>query len=158
MSESNPRITLNPVTNCLIFFEKGVPEPANKNIHTQIGCHFEEVGEMIDEITGLDPQTSDLLANARGAITQLADHLKASDQSIQIHPANRANFLDAICDQFVTGVGSAYMLKMDVSAAIDLTNLSNLSKFDEHGEPIFNENMKIMKGPNYFKTDLTPFV
>ena len=158
MSDLNRKISLNPVTNCLLFFQKGVPEPESKNIHTQIGCHFEEVGEMIDEITGLDPQTTGLLLHARSAITELADHLKASDQSIQIHPANRANFLDAICDQFVTGVGSAYMLKMDVSAAIDLTNLSNLSKFGDDGEPIFNENKKIMKGPNYFKTDLTPFV
>ena len=29
-----------------------------------------------------------------------------------------------------------------------------MSKLDEKGKPIYNENGKVMKGPNYFKPDL----
>ena len=35
---------------------------------------------------------------------------------------------------------------------------SNMSKLDENGKPIYNESGKVMKGPNYFKPDLSKFV
>ena len=31
-------------------------------------------------------------------------------------------------------------------------------KLDENGKPIYNESGKVMKGPNYFKPDLSKFV
>lgn len=46
----------------------------------------------------------------------------------------------------------------DMSGALKEVNLSNWSKFDENGNPIFNENGKIVKGENYFKPDLAKFV
>jgi hypothetical protein len=33
-----------------------------------------------------------------------------------------------------------------------------MSKLNKNGEPIYNESGKVMKGPNYFKPDLTKFV
>jgi hypothetical protein len=33
-----------------------------------------------------------------------------------------------------------------------------MSKLGEKGEPIYNESGKVMKGPNYFKPDLSKFV
>ena len=33
-----------------------------------------------------------------------------------------------------------------------------MSKLGENGEPIYNESGKVMKGPNYFKPDLSKFV
>ena len=35
---------------------------------------------------------------------------------------------------------------------------SNMSKLGEDGNPIYNESGKVMKGPNYFKPDLSKFV
>ena len=35
---------------------------------------------------------------------------------------------------------------------------SNMSKLDEDSKPIYNESGKVMKGPKYFKPDLTKFV
>ena len=48
------------------------------------------------------------------------------------------------------------MLGYDMDAAIDEVDRSNWSKFDEDGKPIFNENGKVMKGPNYTKPKLKP--
>jgi hypothetical protein len=31
---------------------------------------------------------------------------------------------------------------------------SNMSKLDENGKPIYREDGKVMKGPNYFKPDI----
>jgi predicted HAD superfamily Cof-like phosphohydrolase len=158
MTEASDPLAHNPVDTCLEFFRKAVPDPAPKNIHTQLGCHFEEVVEMLDIITPLDEETSTLLGNAQEALHALANHLKASDDVITIIEENRVDFLDSVCDQMVTGIGSCHMMNMDVIAGFDEVNASNLSKFDEHGQPIFDGNMKVQKGPGYFKADLQPFV
>jgi hypothetical protein len=66
--------------------------------------------------------------------------------------------LDSLCDQRVTGIGVAHMLGMNITAAIQEVDRSNWSKFDAHGNPIFNEDGKIIKGPNYSKPDLAPYL
>ena len=46
---------------------------------------------------------------------------------------------------------------MNIVDAMDEVNDSNFSKFDNTGNPIFDENMKVAKGPNYRKANLKPF-
>ena len=48
------------------------------------------------------------------------------------------------------------MLKLPILDALHEVNRSNWSKFVD-GNPVFDENMKIVKGPNYFKPDLSKF-
>jgi predicted HAD superfamily Cof-like phosphohydrolase len=139
------------------WFEKALSSPVSKNIHTQLGCHFEEVREMIIEIEGINPEAERLLGNAAHHIHELAEYLKQNDGVIVVREANRLDFLDSIADQLVTAVGSAHVLHMDPVGALDETNRSNYSKFVD-GEPIFDNNRKVAKGPNYTKTDLRPFV
>lgn len=148
----------NSVEDCLEFFTKAVPDPTNKNIHTQIGCHFEEVAEMMDTITALDPEAAELLSTAKDAVHNLAELLKATVDTIRIEPHDREDFLDAVADQMVTGIGSAHMLGLDIVGGFDEVNRSNLSKFGDDGEPIFDLNRKVTKGPHYFKADLSAFV
>lgn len=45
-----------------------------------------------------------------------------------------------------------------VSEAFRRVHKSNMSKLDENGNPIFREDGKVMKGPNYKKPDLTDLV
>jgi hypothetical protein len=145
------------LSNTKLWFEKAVPQPSLQNFTTQVGVHFEEVGEMIDEITGIDLRTESLLVQAREALSALGDHLKANSGCISIRPEDEVNFLDAICDQVVTGTGVAHMLHYDMLGAMTAVNESNFSKFVD-GQPIFNENMKIMKGPDFFKPVLSPYI
>ena len=58
----------------------------------------------------------------------------------------------------VTAVGSAHMLTQDIIKALDDVNESNWSKFDENGDPIFNDFGKVLKGPNYREPNLESFV
>ena len=138
------------------FFEKAYPEPKNKNIHTQLGVHFEEVAEMLDAMDSHNPVTRILMAKTKDALENLAAHLKKSDDILIID--NREMFLDGLCDQIVTAVGVGHMLSMDVPGGLGEVNESNDSKFGPKGEPIFDENQKLMKGPEYFKPNLTPYV
>jgi predicted HAD superfamily Cof-like phosphohydrolase len=147
----------NAVETCLGFFQKAVPEPADKNFTTQLGCHFEEVHEHLLELIPTTPETLNLLNEAKRATHALAEHLKTQG-GVEIAPGRRLEFLDALCDQLVTAIGVAHMSGMDIVGGFDETNRSNLSKFDANGDPIFDQNMKVSKGPNYTKSDLTPFV
>jgi len=65
----------------------------------------------------------------------------------------KIDLLDALCDQIVTATGVGHMMNMKLPLALEEVNASNYSKF-VNGEPIFNENKKIMKGPSYFKPSL----
>ena len=47
---------------------------------------------------------------------------------------------------------------VDLDKCFDEVQNSNMSKLDENGKPIYNEAGKVMKGPNYFKPDLSKFV
>jgi predicted HAD superfamily Cof-like phosphohydrolase len=140
-----------------LWFEKAVPYPTTKNLHTQVGCHFEEVVEMIQSIHSEDTNTTYLLVAAETALKELADHLKASDKKISVPARLQKDLLDALCDQIVTAVGTAHMLHFDIHGALQIVNGSNWSKFVD-GKPVFDANQKIQKGPNYFKADLSRFV
>lgn len=144
------------------WFEKAVPKPAVKNLHGQLAAHFEEVHEMVVEITPMDEKTANILQDLNIALVALVDHLKISakteEAAIQIEPEKRIKYLDAICDQIVTATGCAHMSGLNVVGAMSEVNRSNFSKFDEKGDPIFNENHKIIKGPNYSPADLSLYI
>lgn len=145
----------NTLLDTLTWFRKAVPEPEAKNFTTQFGVHLEEVVESLQELTPLTPPTQSLLRNATELLHQLANELKMNGN---VTVSNPTMFLDALCDQIVTATGTAHMLGYDIMGAMDEVNASNFSKFDEQGQPIFNENMKIMKGPKYFKPDLAKYI
>lgn len=140
------------------WMEKAIPSPENKNIHTQMGVHFEEVAEMVDIISPIDKFTAELLWEVKQNLELLSKHLKTHDNVVAIIPAHRQEYLDSLCDQIVTAVGCAHNSGFDIVNAMNEVNRSNYSKFDEGGYPIFDENRKIIKGPNYSKADLAPFI
>ena len=65
---------------------------------------------------------------------------------------------DALTDiLYVTyGAGHAFGINLDKCFA-EVQN-SNMSKLGDDGKPIYNDNGKVMKGPNYFKPNLNKFV
>jgi len=147
------------------WFETAKPEDTRtvRDIQVQTGVHFEEVHEMLMEISGLDPETELLLAKAKAAMGELANHFKTSpDVIFIIDEANHKNFLDSLCDQIVTATGVAHFMLYKIEDAIKEVDSSNWSKFieDDHGTPrcITDANGKIAKGPSYFKADLLKFI
>lgn len=145
----------NTLANTQTWFKLAKPKPTNRDFHTQLGCHLEEVGEMLEELSSTDTETTQLLVTATAAVNALGEHLKGKNNLIDIR--DFVKFLDAICDQIVTGTGTGYMCDMDVASAMVEVNRSNYSKFVK-GLPVFNEVGKIMKGPDYTPADLRPFV
>ncbi len=65
---------------------------------------------------------------------------------------------DALTDILYVTYGAGHAFGIDLDKCFDEVQNSNMSKLDENGKPIYNEHGKIMKGPNYFKPDLSKFV
>ena len=65
---------------------------------------------------------------------------------------------DALTDILYVTYGAGHSLGIDLDKCFDEVQNSNMSKLDENGKPIFNESGKVMKGPNYFKPNLSKFI
>ena len=65
---------------------------------------------------------------------------------------------DALTDILYVTYGAGHAFGINLDKCFKEVQNSNMSKLDENGEPIYNESGKVMKGPNYFKPDLSKFV
>ena len=65
---------------------------------------------------------------------------------------------DALTDILYVTYGAGHAFGIDLDKCFEEVQNSNMSKLDENGKPIYNESGKVMKGPNYFKPDLTKFL
>ena len=65
---------------------------------------------------------------------------------------------DALTDILYVTYGAGHAFGIDLDKCFDEVQNSNMSKLDEKGNPIYNDSGKVMKGPNYFKPDLSKFV
>lgn len=138
------------------WFVRAVPKPTVKNVHVQLGVHFEEVAEFVAEAHSNDVETAQMLKDAHDALVKLANHLKTTNEEAVSFP-DRVSTLDAICDQLVTATGVGRMLNMDPVGGLAEVNRSNWSKFI-NGEPQFDANGKIMKAGEYSPPKLDFFV
>ena len=65
---------------------------------------------------------------------------------------------DALTDLLVVIYGAGHAYGIDLDACFKEVHRSNMSKLGEDGKPIYNEAGKVMKGPNYFKPDLSKYI
>lgn len=78
-------------------------------------------------------------------------------------------YLEAVINKDLTSVADAlgdmlyvlcgtiieHGLQDQIQDIFDEIHRSNMSKLDENGKPIYREDGKVMKGPNYFKPDIS---
>ncbi len=65
---------------------------------------------------------------------------------------------DALTDLLYVTYGAGHAFGINLDKCFNEVQNSNMSKLDEDGKPIYNELGKVMKGPNYFKPDLSKFL
>ena len=65
---------------------------------------------------------------------------------------------DALTDILYVTYGAEHAFGIDLDKCFEEVQNSNMSKLDDNGKPIYNDAGKVMKGPNYFKPDLSKFV
>ena len=65
---------------------------------------------------------------------------------------------DALTDILYVTYGAGHAFGIDLDKCFEEVQKSNMSKLSSEGKPIYNDQGKVMKGPNYFKPDLSKFV
>ena len=65
---------------------------------------------------------------------------------------------DALTDILYVTYGAGHAFGIDLDKCFDEVQNSNMSKLGSDGKPIYNDAGKVMKGPNYFKPDLSKFL
>ena len=65
---------------------------------------------------------------------------------------------DALTDILYVTYGAGHAFGINLDKCFNEVQNSNMSKLDKNGKPIYNDSGKVMKGPNYFKPDLSKFV
>lgn len=133
------------------WFKEAVPNPTHRNLDVQMGCHFEEFGEMLDSFT-CKAASFDTL---KFLVKEIAKDLKGGLATVTV--VDQFEMLDGLADQVVTATGVAHMLGYDFDGALGEVNGSNFSKF-VNGKAVFDANGKISKGPDYWKPELSKYL
>ena len=65
---------------------------------------------------------------------------------------------DALTDILYVTYGAGHAFGINLDKCFDEVQRSNMSKLGEDGKPIYNDAGKVLKGPKYFKPDLSKFL
>ena len=74
------------------------------------------------------------------------------------NPINKANILKELADLVYVCYQYAANLGWDLDEAMHRVHESNMSKLDDNGKPIYRDDGKVLKGPNYAPPNLEDLV
>ena len=120
--------------------------------------NFEKVGLFMKTFNQDVKVSSSLSSDKINAlrISLINEELEELKQAIS--EKNLIEVADALTDILYVTYGAGHAFGIDLDKCFDEVQNSNMSKLDENGKPIYNVSGKVMKGPNYFKPDLSKFV
>ena len=124
--------------------------PGTDRFPVQLGCHLEEVVEMLNEVYVADSDVNSALEEACIELTKAAEALKAGQQEVSV--GNPEAFEDSLLDQLVTGTGLLKMRGADVAESVARVDVANFTKFVD-GKPVYKEGGKVGKGPNFWNPE-----
>ena len=69
--------------------------------------------------------------------------------------ADMVEVADALTDILYVTYGAGHAFGIDLDKCFEEVQASNMSKLGKDNKPLYREDGKVMKGPNYFQPDLT---
>ena len=138
----------------LYFLYIEAKQKSNRSIMT----NFEKVG-LFMKTFGQEVKTMPSLSSEK--INKLRISL-INEELEELRNAIKNNDLketaDALTDILYVTYGAGHAFGVNLDKCFDEVQQSNMSKFGEDGKPIYNDEGKVMKGPKYFKPDLSKFL
>ena len=120
--------------------------------------NFEKVGLFMktfgQEVKNKPGFSSEKINNLR--ISLINEELEELKQAMKNNDLKEV--VDALTDILYVTYGAGHAFGVNLDKCFDEVQKSNMSKLGEGGKPIYNEAGKVMKGPNYFKPDLSKFL
>ena len=98
--------------------------------------------------------SSEKINNLR--ISLINEELEEFKQAIKNNDLKEA--IDALTDILYVTYGAGHAFGVNLDKCFEEVQKSNMSKLGKDGKPIYNEDGKVMKGPNYFKPNLSKFI
>ena len=120
--------------------------------------NFQKVGLFMktfgQEIKTKPSLSSEKINNLR--INLISEELEELKDAIKNNDLKET--IDALTDILYVTYGAGHAFGVDLDKCFEQVQNSNMSKLGDDGKPIYNESGKVMKGPNYYKPDLSKFV
>ena len=120
--------------------------------------NFEKVGIFMktfnQDVKDSSSLSTDKINSLR--ISLINEELEELKQAIS--EKNLTEVADALTDILYVTYGAGHAFGINLDKCFEEVQNSNMSKLDNDGNPIYNENGKVMKGPNYFRPDLNKFI
>tara|TARA_B100002051_G_C16611553_1_gene573368 strand:+ start:642 stop:1013 length:372 start_codon:yes stop_codon:yes gene_type:complete len=117
----------------------------------KVGLFMKTFGQEVKNKPGL---SSDKINNLR--ISLINEELEELKQAMKNKDLKET--VDALTDILYVTYGAGHAFGVNLDKCFDEVQKSNMSKLGQDGKPIYNEAGKVMKGPSYFKPDLSKFI
>ncbi len=117
----------------------------------KVGLFMKTFGQEVKTKAGL---SNDKINNLR--ISLINEELEELKEAIKNNDI--LEVADALTDILYVAYGAGHAFGINLDKCFNEVQESNMSKLGSDGKPIYNESGKVMKGPNYFKPDLSKFL
>ena len=117
----------------------------------KVGFFMKTFGQEVKTSAGL---STDKINSLR--ISLINEELEELKKAISEN--NIVEVADALTDILYVVYGAGHSFGIDLDKCFAEVQGSNMSKLGEDGAPIYNEHGKVMKGPKYFKPNLSKFL
>jgi len=117
----------------------------------KVGLFMKKFNQEVKTSSGLSSEKINSLR-----ISLISEELEELKKAISDN--NIVEIADALTDILYVTYGAGHAFGINLDKCFNEVQESNMSKLDQDGKPIFNEHGKVMKGPNYFKPDLSKFL
>ena len=117
----------------------------------KVGLFMKTFGQEVKNKTELSTEKINLLR-----ISLIKEELEELQQAM--HENNILEVADALTDILYVTYGAGHAFGINLDKCFNEVQESNMSKLGENGKPIYNKHGKVMKGPKYFKPELSKFI
>jgi predicted HAD superfamily Cof-like phosphohydrolase len=117
----------------------------------KVGLFMKTFGQEVKSKSGLSTEKINDLR-----VSLISEELEEFKNAIKNNDLKEV--ADALTDILYVTYGAGHAFGIDLDKCFDEVQRSNMSKRGADGNPIYNEAGKVMKGPNYFKPDLSKFL
>ena len=117
----------------------------------KVGLFMKTFGQEVKIKSGLSTEKINTLRI--NLIKEELDELKKAIEDKDI-----LEVADALTDILYVTYGAGHAFGINLDKCFEEVQNSNMSKLDNDGKPIYNDQGKVMKGPDYFKPNLLKFI
>ena len=117
----------------------------------KVGSFMKTFGQEVKTKSGLSTEKINKLR-----VSLINEELEEFKEAIKNNDLKEA--ADALTDILYVTYGAGHAFGINLDKCFDEVQQSNMSKLGNDGKPIYNEQGKVMKGPKYFKPDLSKYI